>query len=207
MTPLMAVMLILGGLIVRSLLAPQVLSAQQLAEFAVETHRQHVEGNLALDVHSESQQVLNDWFKAKSPFAVALPDRPAGPDEVRPYQLEGARLVRAKGKSAVFIAYQLKTGTRHTVSASLMIVPASLAVASGGVEAGFQKVIFHYSTVQGYKVVTWTQHGLTYALVSSEGNKTQRSCMVCHSAMRDRDLSEIATPLPFAADPRQPVLQ
>jgi hypothetical protein len=49
---------------------------------------------------------------------------------------------------------------------------------------------------QGYKVVTWSVHGLTYALVSEEGNGTQRSCMVCHSAMHDRDLSNTPTPLP-----------
>jgi hypothetical protein len=32
--------------------------------------------------------------------------------------------------------------------------------------------------VQGYKVVTWSIHGLTYGLVSREGNQTQQSCMV-----------------------------
>ena len=49
--------------------------------------------------------------------------------------------------------------------------------------------------VDGYKVVTWSLHGLTYALVSEEGNDTQKSCMVCHSAMRDRDLNHTSTPL------------
>ena len=76
-----------------------------------------------------------------------------------------------------------------------MVAPASVAVASGGIEVGFEKVTFHYATVRGYKVVTWSQHGLTYALVSQEGNNSQRSCMVCHSAMRDRDLSHTPTPL------------
>jgi len=49
--------------------------------------------------------------------------------------------------------------------------------------------------VEGYKVVTWSLHGRTYALVSEEGNSTQRSCMICHSPMRDRDLSQTPTPL------------
>lgn len=65
--------------------------------------------------------------------------------------------------------------------------------------ADFKKVSFHYATVEGYKVVTWSLHGLTYALVSREGNNTQRSCMVCHSAMRDRDLTH--TPSPLAVEP------
>ena|SRR5215831_15274036 len=59
----------------------------------------------------------------------------------------------------------------------------------------FKKVRFHYYSIEGYKVVTWSVHGLTYALVSQEGNRTQRSCMVCHSTMRDRDLSNTPTPL------------
>ena len=94
------------------------------------------------------------------------------------------------GKTAAYIAYQVQTSP-----VSLVVVPDSVAVASGGVEVDFTKVSFHYRMVEGYKVVTWSVHGLTYALVSQEGNGTQRSCMVCHSAMRDRDLS--TTPTPF----------
>jgi anti-sigma factor RsiW len=177
--------------------SPTQFSGLKFAEFAVNAHRQHAQGNLALDVHSDSQQTLNEWFKAKSPFPLALPVSPAAPGEERPYRLQGARLVPAGGKTAVYIAYQMQSGP-----VSLMVTSDSVAVASGGVEANFKKVTFHYRTVEGYKVVTWSLHGNTYALVSQEGNGTQRSCMVCHSAMRDRDLSQ--TPTPLRA---QPVLQ
>lgn len=166
------------------------LSGQQFAEFAVTAHKQHDRGSLALDVHSDSQQELNEWLKAKAPFSLALPASPAVPGEERPYRLQGARLVQAGGKTAVFVAYQMQSG-----EVSLMVAPDSVAVASGGVEADFKKVSFHYRTVEGFKVVTWSLHGNTYALVSQEGNSTQRSCMVCHSAMRDRDLSQTPTPL------------
>jgi hypothetical protein len=119
-----------------------------------------------------------------------LPASPAAPGEDRPDRLEGARLVQVAGKPAVYIAYQMQTGP-----ASLVVTPDTVAVASGGVELDFQKVSFHYRMVEGYKVVTWSLHGRTYALVSQEGNSTQRSCMICHSAMRDRDLSQSPTPL------------
>jgi hypothetical protein len=95
------------------------------------------------------------------------------------------------GKSAVYVAYQMQTGP-----VGLIVAPDSSAIASGGVEAKFKKVTFHYLMVGRYKVVTWSLHGNTYALVSQEGNSTQRSCMICHSAMRDRDLSQTPTPLP-----------
>jgi anti-sigma factor RsiW len=166
------------------------LSGQQFAEFAVTAHKQHDQGSLALDIHSDSQQALNEWLKAKAPFSLALPASPAVPGEERPYRLQGAQLVQAGGKTAVFVAYQMQSG-----AVSLMVAPDSVAVASGGVAADFKKVSFHYRTVEGFKVVTWSLHGNTYALVSQEGNSTQRSCMVCHSAMGDRDLSQTPTPL------------
>jgi anti-sigma factor RsiW len=168
----------------------------------VKTHRQHAQGNLALDLHSDSMQTINEWFKTKLPFSLALPTSPLAPGEERPYSLEGARLVHVRGKSAAYIAYRMPKGT-----ASLIVTPDSAAVASGGVEVDFTELSFHYSTVEGYKVVTWSAHRLTYALVSEEGNRTQQSCMVCHSAMRDRDLSQTPTPLHTQGNAVEPVLQ
>jgi anti-sigma factor RsiW len=193
--PAVALLLIVGVFGTRPRSSPLPLSGPTFAEFAVSTHRQHAQGNLALDVRLDSQQTLNEWFKTKSQFSLALPASPATPGEERPYRLEGARLVEVGGKTAAYIAYQMQTGP-----VSLMVTPVSVAVASGGVEVDFQKVTFHYGTVEGYKVVTWSVHGLTYALVSQEGNSTQRSCMVCHSAMKDRDLSRMPTPLRAAGN-------
>ena len=200
--PAVALMVIVGVVSMRQPSSPTPLSGPKFAEFAVRTHRQHAQGSLALDVRSDSQQALNEWFKAKLPFSLALPASPVAPGEDRPYRLEGARIVRVGGKSAAFIAYQLQTAQLQTAAASLMVTPDSVAVASGGVRVDYRKVSFHYATVEGYKVVTWSLHGRTYALVSQEGNGTQRSCMVCHSAMRDRDLSQTPTPLRT-----EPVLQ
>jgi hypothetical protein len=182
--------------------SPTALSGPTFAEFAVRTHRQYAQGSLTLDVRSDSQQTLNEWLKVTLPFSLALPASPEAPGEDRPYRLQGARIVRVGGKSAAFIAYQLQTAQLQTAAASLMVTPDSVAVASGGLKIDYKKVSFHYATLEGYRVVTWSLLGRTYALVSQEGNSTQRSCMVCHSAMRDRDLSQTPTPLPA-----EPVLQ
>ena len=99
-------------------------------------------------------------------------------------------MIPAKGTRAAYIAYQMRSGP-----VSLVVTSDSVAVASGGVEVHSAKLSFHYRNVKRYKVVTWSAHGLTYALVSQEGNRTQQSCMVCHSALRDRDLSGVPTPL------------
>jgi len=190
----------------RSALSPRPLSGPEFATFAVNTHRQHAEGSLALDIRSDSQQTVNEWLQEKSPFSLALPASPDAAGEERPNRLEGARLVQVGGKAAAYIAYQMQTGP-VSLPVSLMVAPDSVAVASGGVEVNFKKVSFHYGMVEGYRVVTWSLHGLTYALVSQEGSRTQRSCMVCHSAMRDRDLSQTPTPLSADGNPLVPVLQ
>jgi len=190
LVPALALIVIVGVSVRRPPSSRTPLSGQKFAEFAVSTHRQHAQGGLALDVRSDSQQTLNEWFKAKSPFPLALPASPPAPGEERPYRLEGARLVQIGSKSAVYIAYQMETGP-----VSLMVTPDSVADAAGGVKVDFKKVSFHYRMVEGYKVVTWSLRERTYALISQEGNSTQRSCMVCHSPMRDRDLSQTPTPL------------
>jgi anti-sigma factor RsiW len=188
--PAITAMLLVGIFIGSNIFSSQQLSGSKFAEFAVATHRQHAEGHLALDVHADSQQVLNEWLKANAPFPVALPESLPESAE-KPFRLNGARLVRVRAHAAAFIAYQMDSG-----AVSLMVAPNSLAAASGGTEVPFKKVSFHYRTVDGYKVVTWTAKGLTYALVSQEGNRSQKSCMVCHSAMRDRDLTNTPAPLP-----------
>jgi hypothetical protein len=203
--PAASLVVILGVFGTRSSSPRTPMSGPQFAEFAVSAHKQHIQGKLALDIHSDSQQALNEWFTANSQFSLALPESPAAPGEVRPYRLEGARLVQVNGNSAVVISYQVQTSQSQMTSASLVVIPDSVAVASGGVQAGFKKVNFHYLRIERYKVVTWSQHGLTYALVSQEGNGSQRSCMLCHSAMKDRDLSQTPTPLP--PDAIEPVLQ
>ena len=189
LVPALALLVIVTALF--TLRRAPALSGSKYAEFAVSTHRQYAQGGLPLEVRSDSQQSINDWLKANSPFALALPASPPAPGEERPFRLQGARLVSiANRKTAAFIAYQMEAGP-----ASLVVAPDTVAAASGGVKAEFKKVTFHYRTVAGYKVVTWTLSGKTYALVSQEGNASQSSCMICHSAMRDRDLSHTSTPL------------
>ena len=207
LVPAVALVMIVGVVSTGLPTFPRPLAGPKFAEFAVGAHRQHAEGNLALDVRTDSVQALNEWFKAKSQFSLALPASPATPGEERPNRLEGARLVQVGGKTAAFIAYQMPTGQMPKAAVSLIVAPDSVAVASGGVEVDFTKVSFHYATVDGYKVVTWSLHGLTYALVSQEGNSTQRSCMICHSAMRDRDLTNTPTPLRVERNTVEPIWQ
>lgn len=178
------------------------ISGMELAQFAAGTHEQHLRGNLALEVQTDSRALLNQWLHEKSQFSLALPGSSEALGAQLPYRIEGARLVQIRSTTAAYIAYHMQPD-----AVSLIVVPVSAAVASGGVEAAFKKVTFHYYMIQDYKVVTWSVHGLTYALVSQEGNKTQRSCMVCHSAMKDRDLTQTQTPLAGQNTIAEPIRQ
>jgi len=202
-----ALVLIVGLLVAMPRSSRIPFSGAKFAEFAVDTHRQHAQGKLSLALRTGSEPDVNTWLKAKAPFSIALPASPIEIGEERPYVLEGAQLVRVGGKAAAYIAYQVRIPTLQTAATSLIVAPDSVAVASGGIKVDFKKVSFHYATVQGYKVVTWTVHGLTYALVSEEGNSTQRSCMVCHSAMKDRDLSKTPAPSRLEANTPRPLWQ
>jgi len=199
--PIAALIVIVGVFRNRAGYPPNSLSGLEFATLAAKIYTQHARGMLALDTHISSQQALNEWFKANSDLANALPS--ALPDGEQPFRIEGARLLSVSAKTrAAYVAYAMGIGP-----VGLMVIPDSVTVASGGVVTIFSKVSFHYSMVQGYKVVTWSVHGLTYALVSREGNQTQQSCMVCHSAMRDRDLSYTPTPLQDQANRVQPLWQ
>ena len=178
------------------------LSGAEYARFAVNTHKAYAQGSFALDVRATSRQTLNEWFKTNSKLALVLPGSFEVPGEQQPYRLDGARLLQVGGKTVAYIAYQMESGP-----VSLMVAPDSVAVATGGVEVNFKRVSFHYGMVGGYKVVTWSLHGLTYALASQEGNSTQQSCMVCHSAMRDRDLTHTPAPLHIDRSSFESILQ
>jgi hypothetical protein len=48
--------------------------------------------------------------------------------------------------------------------------------------------VFHYFSREKFKVITWSNHGLSYALVSSLSASARQSCLVCHQNMADRDV-------------------
>ena len=176
---------------------PRPLSGPQIAELAVAIHRQHGNGSFPLVLRTDSRQALNAWLQSNSKVVVSTPVA-AIPDDEPAYRLEGARLLPVGSQTAAYISYQASVPGTVPAAVSLMVTPDSMAVASDGVEVDFPKVSFHYITVDGYKVVSWSVHGMTYALVSEEDTKTQRACLVCHSSRRDPVFNRI---------PRLPVSQ
>jgi hypothetical protein len=71
---------------------------------------------------------------------------------------------------------------------SLLVASDKSAVAAGGDEIRSGNLTFYYNTRAELNVITWSTHGITYALVSSIHGSAQHSCLVCHQNMANQDV-------------------
>jgi hypothetical protein len=156
---------------------------------AADAHLRHMRGQLPLEMESTSPQDVSAWFSNKVNFSVQLPNYQESSGQEKLYTLEGARLVGYQNDYAAYVAYQM--ANRHI---SLVITSDSVAKPSGGEEIVARGLRFHYNAIDGLKVLTWSDRGLTYALVSDLDERGQQSCIVCHQGTKDRDLIEPLKP-------------
>jgi anti-sigma factor RsiW len=156
--------------------------AASYVQTAVATHRSYLDGNLALEIQSESPETVTAWFVGKAPFQFQLPASQAVLDSKQAYKITGARLVKFKSSEAALVTYETQKE-----KISLLVASSRYAVVAGGDEVQFGDLIFHYLSEGQFKVITWSNHGLSYALVSSISGSARQSCMVCHQNLADRD--------------------
>jgi anti-sigma factor RsiW len=159
--------------------------AKDYVEAATAIHRSYRDGALPLQCRSRSPEVVTDWFAGKTSFQVQLPTSKFVPKGKAVYWLTGARLVSYKGNPAALVAYETPTE-----KISLLIASEKSVVVAGGEEVRSGNLTFHYQREANFEVITWTNHGLAYALVSSLAGSPQHSCLVCHQNMADQNLVE-----------------
>jgi anti-sigma factor (TIGR02949 family) len=157
-------------------------SANSYIETAVAAHRSSLNGSLPLEIKSESAGVVTSWFAGKVPFNFRLPSSEQESGYEQAYRLTGGRLVNYKGGYAALISYQMQQQM-----ITLLVASSKSAVAAGGEEVPSGGIVFHYSKQAGFALITWSTHGLTYALVSSLPGSGKQSCMVCHQNMANSD--------------------
>jgi anti-sigma factor RsiW len=182
--------LLLATLLLARLSTRRIPSPSDFAQMAVDTHLRHLRGQLPLEVVSDGPDRISQWFQDKVPFGVKLPTYQESSGQEKVYALQGARLVGYKGDYAAFVAYQMQ----HR-QISLVITSESVAQPAGGEEITAKGITFHYDTIAGLKVITWSDRGLTYALVSNLEERGQESCVVCHQGTKDRDFIEKLKPM------------
>jgi anti-sigma factor RsiW len=152
------------------------------ALMAADTHLRHTRGQLPLEIETASPQVISQWFSNKVNFSVKLPNYQESSGQDKLYTLEGARLVGYQKDYAAYVAYRMKERP-----ITLVITSDSLAKPSGGEVIAARGLRFHYNAIDGLKVITWSDRGLTYALVSDLEERGQQSCIVCHQGTKDQD--------------------
>ena len=156
--------------------------AADYVETAAAAHRSYLNGNLPPEIRSDSPEVLTAWVAGKVPFHFCLPAARSIPDSKPVYRLTGARLLNYKDSLAALITYETPKDR-----ISLVVASDKSAVVVGGNEVRFGLLTFHYRTEGGFEVITWSNHGLSYALVSNLSSSGRQSCLVCHQNMADHD--------------------
>jgi len=154
--------------------------ANNYMEAAVAAHRSFLNGSLPLEIQSDLPSVVTAWFAGKVPFTFRLPSSAEESEHQQAYRLTGGRLVDYKGGYAALVAYQMQQQ-----KISLLVSSSRSAVAAGGEEVPSGGIILHYRKQADFNVITWSNHGLTYALVSSLPGSGRQSCLVCHESMAD----------------------
>ena len=160
--------------------AVQRVHAANYVETAVAAHRSYLEGGLPSEIQSDSPTLVSAWFADKVLFDFRLPDDRGGSPL---YRLTGARLVSYRGHNAALVIYETQ---REKIS--LLVASNEYAAIAGGDEVRSGNLVFHYFSREKFKVITWDNHGLSYALVSSLSASARESCLVCHQNMVDRDV-------------------
>jgi anti-sigma factor RsiW len=159
------------------------------ATMAADHHLRHTRGQLPLEIESSDPQHISNWFENKVNFNVKLPSYQETSGQDILYQLEGARLVNYQNDYAAYVSYHMKDRP-----ISLVITSELLAHPAGGEEIASRGLMFHYNAIDGLKVITWSDRGLTYALVSDLEERGQQSCIVCHQGTKDQDFIEPLKP-------------
>jgi anti-sigma factor RsiW len=159
------------------------------ALMAVDTHQRHLRGQLPLEIATAVPRQISDWFKGKVAFSVELPNYQESSGQEKLYELEGGRLVGYQNDYAAYVAYRMQERP-----ISLLVTSEQTVQPSGGEEVVSKGIAFHCDAISGFKVITWADRGLTYALVSDLEERGQQSCIVCHQGTKDHDFIERLKP-------------
>ena len=168
----------------------------QYASFAAEAHLLYTRGAFPLDIVSREPQAVADWLGRRLPFHMTLPNYPAPSDrtgsrERKKYSLVGARLLQYLDQDVAYLAYEMD---RKPIS--LVIASSTQVFPSGGETYRSGGLTFYSTAEKGLRMITWTDRGLTYALVSTLDVRGSESCVICHGSANDRSKLENLRPSP-----------
>lgn len=133
-----------------------------------------------MGLRSSSPEMVTAWFTDKLPFHFRLPNAQSTPNDAPSYRLIGASIVNYRGNPIALVMYE-----KESQAISLLVASSKSAVVAGGDEVRSGDLTFHYRKENGFNVITWSNHDLSYALVSDISGSARESCLVCHQSMAD----------------------
>ncbi|MFN0123861.1 MAG: zf-HC2 domain-containing protein [Blastocatellia bacterium] len=163
--------------------------AGDFVRLAVDAHLRRLRGQFPLEINSASPINVSEWFSGKLSFSLQLPAARNLPVAMPVSRLEGGRLIEFRNAAAALIGWQI---AQRPVT--LLVASSDTVIPAGAEQVTARGLTFHYQSLNGYNVITWTDRGLTYALVSDMENRGQNSCVVCHENPAERALFESFTP-------------
>jgi hypothetical protein len=122
--------------------------ANAFVETAAATHRDYLQGNLPMEVHTSSPAAGTSWFAGKVQFHFRPPDSQSV-NGSQIYRLVGSRLVNFRDTYAALATYEMQNQ-----KISLLVVSDDSARAEGGEEVQSGGLQFHDRTVGRFKVIT-----------------------------------------------------
>jgi len=147
-----------------------------LADIAIKNHIRQINGQLPLEIETSSEAEISNWFDKKLKFNFRLPRYPDPSNQ--PYRIKGARLVALNNDYAALVSYEMD-GRPMT----LLVAPSKSASPHGKRKVNFKDINFYLDTRDGFNILSWTDKGLTYALVFDfENFDWKKPCIVCHSS-------------------------
>jgi anti-sigma factor RsiW len=148
--------------------------------FAAETHLRYAREAMPLDIVSPEPTVISQWLGARLPFHLELPDYPVEPSQKR-YHLVGARLLQFANDDVGYLAYEM--GPRPI---SLLMASSTATRPGGGEVYRSGTLAFHFAYEKGLRLISWTDAGINYCLVSELNARGADSCVICHGTAEER---------------------
>jgi anti-sigma factor RsiW len=162
---------------------------EHFVDLAADTHRRYARNALSLDYRSDDGPAVSAWLAERLPFRTSLPKYPTQPGTAKRYKLVGTRVVPFEDRSLGYVAYEM-----DGQPISLLIASASAVRPTGGRVYQSGALHFHFQTRQGLQLITWSDRGLSYALVSHVPALGAESCVVCHGTAAERPKFEGLVP-------------
>ncbi len=163
---------------------------ESFRRYAAESHLRYSRGGLGLDVSSDDPAILSAWLDQNLPFHLQVPAYPSALPAEKAYRLVGARLLRHDEDDVAFLSY-----TMNDRPVSLLVASAAGREPSGGELHRSAGLDFHFHSVDGLKLISWVDKGLSYIIVSDVAAAGAQSCVVCHGQIDEQPKFERLQPM------------